>query len=76
MTVFYYHYTPDYKVALQASFPGYPDYYTEIDKCTSYPSWCSFNSISNETKPDWHPADCELRPSSEIDETRLAPHRL
>ena len=57
MTVFYYHYTPDYKVALQANISGIDDYYKEIDKCYIGPSWCSFNSISNESAPDWGPAD-------------------
>ena len=57
MTVFYYHYTPDYATALQANFSGAPDYYKELNKCTIYPSWCAFNAVSNETAKDWHPAD-------------------
>ena len=55
--VFYYHYTPDFHTALQYSYPNAPDYYRELDKCTIGPSWCAFNSVTNMTKPSWHPAD-------------------
>ena len=57
MTVFYFFYTPDYTTALQHDFRGAPQYYKELGKCTIAPSWCAFNAVSNETKPDWHPAD-------------------
>ena len=57
MTVFYYYYTPDYHTALQTNFPNASAYYEELDKCTIGPSWCAFNAVSNQTKPDWHPRD-------------------
>ena len=57
MTTYYYHYTPDYHTALQFDYPGQPSYYTELDKCTIGPSWCAFNSFTNQTRPGWHPAD-------------------
>ena len=57
MTVFYYHYTPDYHTALQVNVSGHDEYYTELDKCYIGPSWCGFNAITNMSKPDWAPAD-------------------
>ena len=57
MTVFYYHYTPDYKTALQHYYPAHANYYTELDKCYIAPSWCGFNAITNASAPSWGPAD-------------------
>jgi len=56
MTVFYYHYTSDFHTAQQHNYNGTP-YYTELDKCTIGPSWCSFNALTPTTPSDWHPAD-------------------
>ena len=52
MTVFYYHYTPDFHTALQASYPCQPDYYQELDKCTIGTLCCA----SPRTAPPPHTA--------------------
>ena len=57
MTVFYYRYTNGFKAARQFSYPGQPDYYTELDKCTIAPSWCAFNALEDGAAADWAPAD-------------------
>ena len=57
MTVFYYRYTKGFKAARQFSYPGQPDYYTELDKCTIAPSWCAFNALEDGAAADWAPAD-------------------
>eukprot|EP00041_Stephanoeca_diplocostata_P037277 m.1401029 g.1401029 ORF g.1401029 m.1401029 type:complete len:461 (+) comp25007_c0_seq12:114-1496(+) len=58
MTVFYFHYTKGYKEPAQFSFPGNPNYYTEMDKCFTGPSWCAFNALTPDADPEtWHPAD-------------------
>eukprot|EP00931_Biecheleriopsis_adriatica_P087861 TRINITY_DN62274_c0_g1_i1.p1 TRINITY_DN62274_c0_g1~~TRINITY_DN62274_c0_g1_i1.p1 ORF type:complete len:1083 (+),score=173.21 TRINITY_DN62274_c0_g1_i1:469-3249(+) len=57
MTVFYYHYTADFHTALQWEDWQGKDYYTELDKCYTAPSWCGFNAITNSSSSEWHPND-------------------
>jgi len=58
MTVYYYHYDNSYTTAQQWNYTNATNYYTELDKCNIYPSWCSFNSITPQNNPStWHPND-------------------
>lgn len=58
MTVFYFHYDSNYKVAQQHTYNGKP-FYKELDKCTIGPSWCAFNAFADgKSDPkSWRPAD-------------------
>jgi len=61
MTVFYYHYNRSkalqHSKALQWQDWEGKDYYTELNKCYTAPSWCGFNAITDDTGSGWHPAD-------------------
>eukprot|EP01062_Namystynia_karyoxenos_P073105 TRINITY_DN69953_c0_g1_i1.p1 TRINITY_DN69953_c0_g1~~TRINITY_DN69953_c0_g1_i1.p1 ORF type:complete len:1162 (+),score=302.99 TRINITY_DN69953_c0_g1_i1:74-3559(+) len=58
MTVFYYRYTADYKTPLQWQDWQGVDYYTELDKCFTGPSWCGFNALTPAANTStWHPND-------------------